>query len=55
MNEKDRIEWREKARTCWTQNSDDLQVDDNAQVLEPADDGTGAWVQAWVWTPRSTI
>jgi hypothetical protein len=30
---------------------DDLELDE-AVVVSPADDGSGAWVRAWVWVPR---
>lgn len=29
---------------------DECEVDDNALVSDP-EDGTGYWVQAWVWVP----
>lgn len=32
---------------------DELEVDDNAQVT-PTGDGTGHWVQAWVYVPTET-
>lgn len=36
----------EQARAQYA--SDDLEIDDNAQV-NPTADGTGHWVQAWVY------
>ncbi len=41
-----REELIEKAREQWA--TDDIEIDDNAQVI-PTADGTGHWVQAWVY------
>lgn len=32
--------------------SDDIEVDDNAGISDP-EDGSGYWVQAWVWIDSS--
>lgn len=39
-------ELEDLARELWT--TDDVAVDPGAEVSR-AEDGTGAWVQAWVW------
>jgi hypothetical protein len=39
----------EQARAQYA--SDDLEIDDNAQV-NPTADGTGHWVQAWVYIEK---
>lgn len=39
-----------KARELYA--SDELEIDDSAQMSEPGDDGDkGVWIQAWVWVP----
>lgn len=32
--------------------SDEIEIDDNAGVSDP-EDGSGYWVQAWVWVDTS--
>jgi hypothetical protein len=32
----------------------DVQVFDDAEIL-PTDDGSGTWVQAWVWVPADAV
>ena len=44
-----REELIEQAREQYA--SDDLEIDDNAQIT-PAADGTGHWVQAWVYIEK---
>ena len=39
-----------RARDLYVDNDRDIEVDDDA-VTSVAEDGTGVWVQAWVWLP----
>ncbi len=46
-------ELRETARNqCPNEREEDIQVDSNAKVSR-IDDGSGAWVHAWVWVPSN--
>lgn len=50
---RDRVKFIEAARREYQ--TDDCEIDDNAQLSEVNDGTPGAWVQAWVWVSDEEV